>query len=67
MKILDHFNFWTKSLPEIFVPNVCVNLGKGHHRRRSKLNQLGLDCEHFVHLKIHCPGANPGRLNSGSI
>ena len=27
-KILGHFNFRTKSLPEIFVFNVCVNLEK---------------------------------------
>ena len=65
-KILGHFNFRTKSLPEIFVLNECVNLGKEHPRRRSKLDQLGLNCEHFVHLKIHYPGANPSRLNSDS-
>ena len=28
MKILGHFNFRTKSLPGIFVFNVCVNLEK---------------------------------------
>ena len=66
MKILDHFNFQTKLLPEIFVPNVCINLGKEHPRRKSKLDHLGLNCEHFVHLKIHCPGVNPSQLNSGS-
>ena len=65
-KILGHFNFRTESLPEVFVLNECVNLGKEHPRRRSKLDQLGLNCEHFVHLKIHYPGANPSRLNSDS-
>ena len=64
-KILGHLNFRTKSMSEIFVFNVCVNLGKEHPRRRSKLDQLGLNCEHFVHLKIHYPGANPSQLNSG--
>ena len=64
-KILGHFNFRTNSLPEIFVLNAFVNLGREHPRRRSKLDQLGLNCEHFVHLKIHYPGANPSRLNSG--
>ena len=54
------------SLPEIFVLNECVNLGKEHPRRRSKLDQLGLNCEHFLHLKIHYLGANPSQLNSGS-
>ena len=58
MEILDHFNFRTKSMSEIFVFNAYVNLGKEHPRRRSKLDQLGLNCEHFVHLKIHYPGAN---------
>ena len=29
--------------PISFVLNVCVNLGKEHPRRRSKLDQLGLN------------------------
>ena len=65
-KILGDFNFRTKSMSEIFVFNVCVNLGKEHPRRRSKLDHLGLNCEQFVHLKIHYPGVNRSRLNSGS-
>ena len=55
MKILGHFNFQTKSLPKIFVLNVCVNLGKEHPIRSSKLDQMGLNCEHFVHLTHHAP------------
>ena len=66
-KVLPALSFLVfLKLPEIFVLNECVNLGKEHPRRRSKLDQLGLNCEHFVYLKIHYPGANPSRLNSGS-